>query len=290
MGFFDNRTFTAAIIDAAIRGRLRLIEGERGLIFKGKPSLEKTGGTAALPAPESDMVDSLFRSGDRILLDDENHATFTAAKNRLREGLENIHKGKLFLTNLRWSLGGVLLMLAAMAPAAALTMWLDGGIPDDRLIPVLLPLLALPLVLSGFWWMTAPTKAGRKVMDRIAGFRRYLSITEEARLETMHPPEKTPELFERYLPYAIALGVENAWADRFSGVLAAAAASGQAHAMGWYSGHGDPWNDVDGFVSDVGSSLTSTVASASTSPSSRSGSGGRGFSGGGGGGGGGGGW
>ena len=53
-------------------------------------------------------------------------------------------------------------------------------------------------------------------MDRIAGFERYLLITEEERLETLHPPEKTPELFERYLPHAIALGVENRWAGKFA--------------------------------------------------------------------------
>ena len=52
--------------------------------------------------------------------------------------------------------------------------------------------------------MAAPTQDGRQVMDRIAGFQRYLSITEEDRLETLHPPEKTPELFERFLPHAIA--------------------------------------------------------------------------------------
>ena len=95
------------------------------------------------------------------------------------------------------------------------------------------PLLALPLVISAFWWMGAPTKRGRAIMDRIAGFEQYLSITEEERFEALHPPEKTPELFERYLPYAIALDVENSWAHRFSGVLAAAAAdpspAGQRH-------------------------------------------------------------
>jgi uncharacterized membrane protein len=138
--------------------------------------------------------------------------------------------------------------------------------------------------------MAAPTREGRAVMDRIAGFQHYLSITEEDRLETLHPPEKTPSLFERYLPYAIALEVENEWAGRFAGVLAAAAASGQAGTMGWYSGHSDPWRDPDGFANQMGSSLASTISSASTAPGSSSGSGGGGSSGGGGGGGGGGGW
>jgi len=155
--------------------------------------------------------------------------------------------------------------------------------------PLLLPALALPLVLSGFWWMSAPTADGRKILDAIAGFKQYLSIAEGERLDRMTPPGDSPELFEKYLPYAIALGVENRWADRFAPVLAAAAAQGQ-QGFSWYSGSQNPWSDVDGFTRSVGSSLASSVSSASTSPGSSSGSGGGGSSGGGGGGGGGGGW
>ena len=128
------------------------------------------------------------------------------------------------------------------------------------------------------------------MLDRIAGFKQYLSITERERLDRMHPPEDTPELFERYLPYAIALGVENRWADRFASVLAAAATQGGRQGFAWYSGSSDPWSNPGTFVNTIGSSLASTVSSASSAPGSSSGSGGGGFSGGGGGGGGGGGW
>jgi uncharacterized membrane protein YgcG len=156
-------------------------------------------------------------------------------------------------------------------------------------LPLVLPLLALPLVVSAFWWISAPTVEGRKVLDHVAGFKQYLSITERERLDRMTAPEDTPEIFEKYLPYAIALGVENRWADRFAGVLAAAAASGQ-QGFAWYSGSGNPWSNPTGFANTVGSSLASTISSASTAPGSSSGSGGGGSSGGGGGGGGGGGW
>lgn len=155
--------------------------------------------------------------------------------------------------------------------------------------PLLLPALALPIVISAFWWISAPTIEGRKVLDHVAGFKQYLSITERERLDRMTPPKDTPELFEKYLPYAIALGVENHWADRFAPVLAAAAAAGH-QGFAWYTGSSSPWSDTDGFVSSVGSSLASSVSSASTAPGSSSGSGGGGSSGGGGGGGGGGGW
>jgi uncharacterized membrane protein len=146
-------------------------------------------------------------------------------------------------------------------------------------------LFAAPRVLSAFWWIAAPTKEGRTVLDHIAGFKQYLTITERERLDRMTQPRDTPELFEKYLPFAIALGVENRWAERFAGVLAAASAQGQ-QSFAWYSGSSSPWSNPTGFVDSVGSSLSSAVGSASTSP----GSSGGGSSGGGGGGGGGGGW
>ncbi len=190
-------------------------------------------------------------------------------------------KGKCLLSILAFLAGAAALVLGApMIPLALESGWW---------LPVVLPLLSIPLVVSAFMWIDAPTKEGRAVLDRIAGFKQYLSITERERLDRMNPPEDTPELFERYLPYAIALGVENRWADRFAGVLAAAAAQGH-QGFGWYAGSNSPWDSPGRFVDSVGSTLTSTISSASTAPGSSSGSGGSGSSGGGGGGGGGGGW
>ncbi|MGZ3410878.1 MAG: DUF2207 family protein [Xanthobacteraceae bacterium] len=157
-------------------------------------------------------------------------------------------------------------------------------------LTVATPIVLLPLAGSAFSWAKAHTIEGRKVTDQIDGFREYLGVAEEARLEALNPPEKTPELFEKFLPYAIALDVENTWAERFAGVLAAAAAAGAATAT-WYSGNYNVSQDTNSFVSDLGSSLSQTIASASTAPGSGGGgSGGGGSSGGGGGGGGGSGW
>jgi uncharacterized membrane protein len=157
-------------------------------------------------------------------------------------------------------------------------------------VPLALPLIGLPFVISSFWWMSAPTREGRGVLDRIAGFKQYLSITERERLDRMQAPEDTLQLFERYLPYAIAPGVENRWADRYRACSRRRQLRRRRSGFAWYSGSSSPWNDTGGFVDSIGSSLTSTVSSASTAPGSSSGSGGGGSSGGGGGGGGGGGW
>ena len=127
--------------------------------------------------------------------------------------------------------------------------------------------------------LSAPTVSGRQVLDQLEGFRMYMKTAEEERLKILNPPEKTPELFERYLPYALALDCENEWNAKFTAVLAAAALAGAA-APGWYSGNN--WNagHMGGFTESLGSSLASSAASASQAPGSSSGSGG-GFSGGG---------
>ncbi len=139
--------------------------------------------------------------------------------------------------------------------------------------------------------MKAPTKAGRKLLDEIEGFRMFLRATERERLEFLHPPEKTPELFEQYLPYAVALDVENKWADQFSDVFARIQQTeNRDYSPSFYRGGYAHFNAAS-FTNDIGNRMASSLSSASTSPSSSSsGSGGGGSSGGGGGGGGGGGW
>lgn len=152
----------------------------------------------------------------------------------------------------------------------------------------LLAALLVSLIFSHL--LKAPTIFGRKALDRIEGFRRYLEAAEKDRLERMKAPEMTPGLFEKYLPYALALDVENSWSEKFSDVLSRTGEEG-AYRPGWYSGS-DSWRGLETtrLASSLGASLTAAVSSSSTPPGSSSGSGGGGSSGGGGGGGGGGGW
>lgn len=162
-------------------------------------------------------------------------------------------------------------------------------VPQTLLAFGAIAVLVGALNLLFYHLMSAPTPQGRKVLDHLEGFRMYMKTAEEERLEVLNPPDKTPELFERYLPYALALDCENEWNAKFAAVLAAAAAAG-ATAPIWYSG--SSWNSADmgGFTDSIGSSLASSAGASSSPPGSSSGSGGGGSSGGGGGGGGGGGW
>jgi len=138
--------------------------------------------------------------------------------------------------------------------------------------------------------LKAPTRAGRALLDQVEGFKQYFLAVERDPMERLASCELTPELFEKYLPYAIALDVEQAWSSRFAAALAQAGQAPTNYSPGWYVG--PSWSSLGaaGFASSLGSSLSSAVASASTAPGSSSGGGGGGSSGGGGGGGGGGGW
>jgi uncharacterized membrane protein len=153
-------------------------------------------------------------------------------------------------------------------------------------LPAALALGAILLVDAAFYdLLKAPTRLGRKVLDRLEGFELYLSVAEEDRMNFHNPPERTPELFEKFLPYALALGVEQAWGERFAGVLAAASRDpgrgGAGYQPRWYSGHGFHEHGVSGFASSLGSSFSGAIAASSTAPGSSSGSGGGGGGGGG---------
>ena len=195
----------------------------------------------------------------------------------MRRGLRDDSTSAYWLSGLGIALVPLVVGLAIVVNQAS-SVW--------AALPALVPSVLAPFAALGFEWLKAPSRAGRKIMDHIEGFRQYLGVAEEDRLEFLHPPEKTPELFERFLPYAIALDVENKWAHRFAGVLAAAgvgAAAGMA-ASSWYSGSDGSSPTA---IADSVSSLSETISSASSPPGTSSGasSGGSDFGGGGGGGG-----
>lgn len=149
-----------------------------------------------------------------------------------------------------------------------------------------LAMLAM-LGLSALFYvlMKAPTFAGRRLMDEIEGFKMYLEVAEKDRLELLHAPEVTPEIFERYLPYAMALDVENQWVQRFENALSRAVHAGAAYHPAWYRGTSFSPTSIGTFTGTFADSFAGALSSATSS-----GSGGGGSSGGGGGGGGGGGW
>ncbi len=139
------------------------------------------------------------------------------------------------------------------------------------------------------------TAKGVAANEHIKGLKMYMEIAEKQRLKMLQSPEspyvnrgnepkQTIDLFEKLLPYAIVLGVENQWAKKFTDIYRTP--------PDWYSGNWTTFN-VLYLTSSLGGGFGGQLGSSFSAPSSSNSSGfggGGGFSGGGGGGGGGGGW
>lgn len=151
-------------------------------------------------------------------------------------------------------------------------------------------LVAIPMIFCPE--MKAPSLAGRRLLDQIDGLLMYIDTAEKDRLQAMNPPEETPEVFERLLPYAVAFGLEETWCSRFADKLAV---ERPVEGSGTFSDTADLGRLFRG---GRGYRFGNAIAAASVAPSSSGGgsdggssfSGGGGGAGSGGGGGGGGGW
>jgi uncharacterized membrane protein len=130
-----------------------------------------------------------------------------------------------------------------------------------------------------------PTPLGQELNTHTKGFKLFLNATEKDRLNFRNPPELTPQIFERYLPYALALGVEQHWAEQFTSILEQA-----NYQPNWYVGPNLKGFNSVSLASTISNSFSGAISSATTAPGSSSGFGSSGSSGGGGGGGVGGGW
>jgi uncharacterized membrane protein YgcG len=276
---FDRTAFTAAVISLAVKGQLLIREEDDAFSLQRVTDAPE----AKLTPGEKAVLQTLLPGRSSMIeLDNENHQVFLKARKGLKKALKTEYLGRLFHLNERYLVPPILMTVAAVVIAVFFT----GG------WAVWISYAVLSLGLHGLFafLMRAPTPAGRSVMDEIEGFKMYLDTAEQDRLDRMRSPVLTPEVFETFLPYAYALGVENNWCQRFARELPEEVRRQSGYHPGWYSGRFHGISALNHLGDDFSSSFSSAISSASTPPGSSSGSGGGGFSGGGGGGGGGGGW
>ena len=318
----DGKNFTAAIINLAVKGFIKLTKKSDGYQITRLDNPAKESASVG----EQLVLQKLLRGQKAMEIDSKYNSQVKTAQSGLAAKLIQEFKDKCFKNNWVYAFIGmgisVLVMFALLLhhnPGDRSAFGVMGQIAFFAVVMFFIfkskplgwiPAIGVFIVMSnlnlsvelfimlGFlvvinlifiYLLKAPTPFGRELMDKIEGFKLYLSTAEQHRLDIMHPPKMTPELFEKYLPYALALGVENQWSEQFAEYLKQAALDPQEYQPTWYSGHSF---DLSGSGSRsfgaISGSMASTLSAAATPPSSSGGGGG--FSGGGGGGGGGGGW
>ena len=281
----DARCFSADLLAMAVEGCVRIEREDK--LLRDRWTLQQLDGLPPTNgSPQRKLFDALFAGGrERLVLETKNASMLQKAQATHAAALRAQYQPAMFKRN-----GGSIAMAALIAGGSlglAFVLSGGGGLPIIVVCAlVLVAMLIMFAVLIG-----APTPAGRKLLDEIAGLKLYLGVAEKDELARLGgpgtPPPMDADRYQRLLPYAVALDVEDAWTDKFTAAVGAAAAAASTAAMPWY--RGARISDMGSFASSVGSSLSAQIASSSSPPGSSSGGGGGGFSGGGGGGGGGGG-
>jgi uncharacterized membrane protein len=278
--YYDNKVMTAAIVNLAVKGYLEIEKS-------GKTHSLMKLDTETLKPPmapgEKELFEAIFAEDDVVTLKDINHEVLGDARKKHKKSLQEDYKNHYFKTNGLLNLPAVAIVLGSLLIAVNI-----GNGPTVFVIATII----LSFVTTMFFAiiMKRPTIRGRELLDEMLGFKDFLEIAEKDELNLRNPPTKTPELFEMMLPYALALGVEQQWSERFADVLAAIRGpDGEGYSPSWYNGR---WNtsNLSRTTKGLSSGLSSAVSSSVSPPGSSSGGGGGGSSGGGGGGGGGGGW
>ncbi len=282
------RDITSTIVDLAVRGYIKIEEtvDTTLLVFHSKdyifhlvkPLTEWQG----LAPHERVMLENIFAGGQQTRLSSLKNRFYTAIpviKQDIKAALQN--KG-MYLIDPN-SANGYSVGAALVIAAPFLISQFSGY---KQVFNSVILLIVCGIVSAIIWWlfareMSAKTVQGARTRIAVLGFQEFMNRVDADRLKRM-----PPDTFEKYLPYAMALGVEHHWAQAFAGIV--------QNPPNWYVSP----NGMTGFnpiffsssMHSMASDMNQVFVSAPRSSSSGSGfggGGGGGFSGGGFGGGGG---
>jgi uncharacterized membrane protein len=275
------RDITSTVVDLAVRGYIKIEEtAEKVLLFTHKDYIfhllkprEQWG--ADLAPHERVMLENVFAGGDDTRLSSLKNRFYTAVP-VIREDIMSALKGKgIYLLDPESANGySVVGVIAILIPFAIFQYMGWANFFNS------VPLLVICLLISAvIWWlfarmMTAKTIKGAKTRIAVLGFQEFMNRVDGERLKLM-----PPTTFEKYLPYAMALGVEHHWAQAFAGIV--------KDPPRWYVG---PGGYVGGFnpiffsnsMHSMAGDMHQVFVSAPRASSGGSGFGGGGFGGGGG--------
>lgn len=269
----DKRDIASLFIDLATRGFIKISE-----VSSGSKDYEfiKLKDHSELARPyEQVFFKDLFGADKTRRLSSLKNTFYETTKEIKKEVYHSLTKQEFFVKNpattrLIYIIVGVIIMVLGIP--------FSGTNPSTSFWNLLAFIIAGGLFIVFASIMPRRTKKGALVKEHIEGFKLFLSVTEKERIKFHNAPEKKPELFEKFLPFAMVLKVEKEWAKQFEGIY--------TKPPSWYEGNwkafsvGYLTSSLGNFSSSAGSTITTSPARSS---GFSSGSSGGGFGGGGGG-------
>ncbi len=273
------RDITSTIVDLAVRGYIKIEEtAEKVLLFTHKDYIfhllkPRDQWGADLAPHERVMLENIFAGGDETRLSSLKNRFYTAVPAIRQDIMAALKTKGIYLLDPEsangYSVG------AAIAIILPFAIFQYMGWANFLNSPLLLIVCgAISVVI---WWlfarvMTAKTVKGARTRIEVLGFQEFMNRVDAERLKLM-----PPTTFEKYLAFAMALGVEHHWAQAFTGII--------KDPPQWYVGpggvYGAGFNPIF-FSSSMHSMATDMHQVFVSAP--RASSGGSGFGGGGGGG------
>jgi hypothetical protein len=283
----DPRDITSTLVDLAVRGYVKIEQVETpGLFHHGKDYvlhlLKPNTQWQDLAPHERVMLENVFVGGQMTNLSSLKNRFYTAIPVIKEDIFSALRRKGMYWLDPQSAAGySVLGVIASAAPFAIGVITGRVSLVDSVGPAVVAIAISLVIVWLFARQMTCKTLLGARTRVQILGFQDFMNRVDADRIKRM-----PPDTFEKFLPYAMALGVEHQWAQAFAGIV--------KQPPSWYVGpDGAMFNPVL-FTRNMHmmaqTAHESFVASprASSSGSGWSGGGGGGFSGGGFGGGGGG--
>lgn len=286
----DTRDITASIVGLAVRGYIKIeIDEHAGeKPDSGDVTLVRlTESDAELEDFERRIMKGLFKSGDTVTMSDLKHEFYRELAKIRKETYDALDRKGYFIGNFGnrrglWIVLGVLCAIGTVLLAVALS---KRGVFAPVSVFIAAGLTA-PMFIVFFALMPRKTAKGRRALERVKGLEEYLRRAAIDEIEVA----ARQNVFQKLLPYALALDLGDEWAKRFEGLF--------DQPPDWYDHRGLGTFSTIAFVHSLNHS-TNTMGQTLASMPRSSGSGGfgsgssgfsGGFSGGGGGGGGGGAW
>ncbi len=295
----DMRDITATLVDLAVRGHLRIEERDEEVLFglfkrkeyvfrrtdppESQPRATERGGARSLEPHERRVLSGIFSGGSTEVelsdLENEFYRNLPGVRDDIFGRLvgRGLYRSRPDKVRSNWLAGALFLGVVIIGLGSVLAA--RSGLSP---LPFIVAALVSGLIVVAFGRiMPARTAAGARALERLLGFEEFLSRVDKDRFERV---VKTPEMFERYLPFAMAFGVERKWAKAFQNIY--------REPPKWYVGTNSSAFDLGRLSSSLGDLSDRAQSTMTSSPRSRSSGSGfsGGSSGGGSGGGGGGGW
>jgi hypothetical protein len=219
------RDITSTIVDLAVRGYIKIEEtAEKTLVFTHKDYVfhllkarEQWGANPGgdLAPHERVMLENIFAAGDQTRLSSLKNRFYTSVPVIRQDIMAALKRKGIYLLDPESANGYSIGAAVAIVALFGLLQYLGWAnfFNSAPLLIVCVPVSAL------IWWlfarvMTAKTVKGGQTRVAVLGFQEFMNRVDGERLKLM-----PPTTFERFLPYAMALGVEHHWAQAFTGIV-----------------------------------------------------------------------